>query len=81
MGDSSSLRSETTPTGAHEVLYDSITVFLFLAFVIFLFIGYLGLWPGVPSSELAIVFLLGSLVVLFWANLSADRATRRSAVA
>ena len=49
------------------------TFVLFAGFVVLLFVGYLGVYASVPSTGLAALFLFGSLGVLAFANLSADR--------
>jgi len=44
---------------------------LFVGFVGLLFWGYL--FPGTPFSVLSALPFVGSLVTLFWANVSSDR--------
>jgi hypothetical protein len=56
-----------------EIALDAVTSVLLAAFVVFLFVGYLGLYPSLPSSTLAALALFGSLAVLCFANWSGDR--------
>jgi len=56
---------------------DFISGGLFLGFVTLLFLGYL--YATFPYSSLAAIPLFGSLITLFWANLTADRALRSTA--
>ena len=58
---------------ALEIALDAVTFLLFSVFVVFLFLGYLGMYAALPSTGLAAGALLGSLAVLTFANASADR--------
>jgi len=56
-----------------DLALDSGAFVLFTLFVLFLFIGYLNLFPSVPYSSLAALPLLGALAATFGANLVVDR--------
>jgi heme A synthase len=58
-----------------EPTLDGAAAALFVVFVVFLFLGYLSVYPTVPYSGLAAIPLLGSLVTLFWANWNSHRRT------
>lgn len=62
-----------TVTRAPEIALDATTFVLFAVFVTFLYVGYLGRYPGVPFPALGAVALLGALAILFVANWMADR--------
>jgi len=56
-----------------NLLLDGLAAVLLGVFVLMLFLGYLNMPPGVPYSDLAAIPLVGSLAMLGWANLLADR--------
>ena len=60
--------STAPPSTRRESLLDVLSAVLFSWYVVFLFVGYLGWWPKLPSVVLAPAFLLAALAVLFWAN-------------
>ena len=59
-----------------DIAFDAASFVLFVAFVTFLFLGYLGIERSVPFSALGAVALFASLAVLFSANLRADRRVK-----
>ena len=62
-----------------ESATDALATALFVGFVGLLFLGYL--YPSFPYSGLAAILLVGSLAMVFWANLQTDRSTRSASVA
>jgi hypothetical protein len=61
-----------------QTAWDALSAALLAAFIALLLAGFLNLSPRLPYSSLAGIPLLGSLVVLWWANASFDRDSRSS---